>query len=225
MMMGMTTVSTITAPALEKAPLERYVAPEKPSLVGLSRAELATALARLGVPERERRMRVQQLWHWIYFRGAQSFERMSSVAKPLRAELDRHFTLARPEVVAEQVSVDGTRKWLLGLPPEDAGEKPHLVECVYIPESDRGTLCLSSQVGCTLTCSFCHTGTQRLVRNLTAGEIVGQILVARDRLGDWPDLYPPLKGEGRIGGGGPQAAGTDPLPVRCADRPPPFRGR
>jgi 23S rRNA (adenine2503-C2)-methyltransferase len=173
-------------PALEKAPLERYVAPEKPSLVGLSRAELAQALARVGVPERERRMRVQQLWHWTYFRGVQSFDRMTSVAKPLRAALEAHFTLARPEVVAEQVSVDGTRKWLLGLPPEHAGEKPHLVECVYIPESDRGTLCLSSQVGCTLTCSFCHTGTQRLVRNLTAGEIVGQILVARDRLGDWP---------------------------------------
>jgi 23S rRNA (adenine2503-C2)-methyltransferase len=182
----MTTVLPTEAPALEKAPLERYVAPEKPSLVGLSRAELAEALARVGVPERERRMRVQQLWHWTYFRGAQSFDQMTSVAKPLRAALDAHFTLARPEVVAEQVSVDGTRKWLLGLPPEHAGEKPHLVECVYIPESDRGTLCLSSQVGCTLTCSFCHTGTQRLVRNLTAGEIVGQILVARDRLGDWP---------------------------------------
>jgi 23S rRNA (adenine2503-C2)-methyltransferase len=177
---------SVTAPALEKTPLERYVAPEKPSLVGLSRAELAQVLARADVPERERRMRVQQLWHWIYFRGAQSFVEMTNVAKPLRAALDRHFTLARPEVVAEQVSIDGTRKWLLGLPPAHAGEKPHLVECVYIPESDRGTLCLSSQVGCTLTCSFCHTGTQRLVRNLTAGEIVGQILVARDRLGDWP---------------------------------------
>jgi len=177
---------SVTAPAFEKTPLERYVAPEKPSLVGLSRAELAQVLARADVPERERRMRVQQLWHWIYFRGAQSFVEMTNVAKPLRAALDWHFTLARPEVVAEQVSVDGTRKWLLGLPPAHAGEKPHLVECVYIPESDRGTLCLSSQVGCTLTCSFCHTGTQRLVRNLTAGEIVGQILVARDRLGDWP---------------------------------------
>ena len=100
---------------------------------------------------------------------------------------------------AEQVSVDGTRKWLLSLPPEHAGEKPHLVECVYIPESDRGTLCLSSQVGCTLTCSFCHTGTQRLVRNLTPGEIVGQIMVARDRLGDWPtpSYLSPLAGRGR----------------------------
>jgi 23S rRNA (adenine2503-C2)-methyltransferase len=182
----MTAVSLMPAPVFEKTPLERYVAPEKPSLVGLSRAELAQVLTRVDVPERERRMRVQQLWHWIYFRGAQSFAEMTNIAKPLRAALDRHFTLARPDVVAEQVSVDGTRKWLLGLPPAHAGEKPHLVECVCIPESDRGTLCLSSQVGCTLTCSFCHTGTQRLVRNLTTGEIVGQILVARDRLGDWP---------------------------------------
>lgn len=182
------------AGALEKAPLERFVAAEKPSLIGLTRPQLAEALGRIGVPERERRMRVQQLWHWMYFRGAQSFDAMSSIAKGLRAELDRHFTLARPEVAAEQVSVDGTRKWLLTLPGEVAGERPHLVECVYIPEADRGTLCLSSQVGCTLTCSFCHTGTQRLVRNLTAEEIVGQILVARDRLGDWPGGTPPTDG-------------------------------
>ena len=110
---------------------------------------------------------------------------MTSVSKELRATLDAHYTLARPEVVAEQVSVDGTRKWLLRLPGEVPGERPHEVECVYIPETDRGTLCVSSQVGCTLTCSFCHTGTQRLVRNLTPGEIVGQVMVARDRLGDW----------------------------------------
>jgi 23S rRNA (adenine2503-C2)-methyltransferase len=107
------------------------------------------------------------------------------VSKELRTVLDQHFTLARPEVVAEQVSVDGTRKWLLRLPGEHAGERPHEVECVYIPEAGRGTLCVSSQVGCTLTCSFCHTGTQRLVRNLTPGEIVGQIMIARDRLADW----------------------------------------
>jgi 23S rRNA (adenine2503-C2)-methyltransferase len=130
-------------------------------------------------------MRAQQIWHWLYVRGATRFDEMSSVSKELRAVLDRHFTLARPEVVAEQVSVDGTRKWLLRLPGEHAGEQPHEVECVYIPEAGRGTLCVSSQVGCTLTCSFCHTGTQRLVRNLTPGEIVGQIMVARDRLGDW----------------------------------------
>ena len=109
---------------------------------------------------------------------------MTSVSKELRGTLEQHFTLTRPEVVAEQVSVDGTRKWLLRLPGEHPGERPHEVECVYIPETDRGTLCVSSQVGCTLTCSFCHTGTQRLVRNLTPGEIVGQIMVARDRLGD-----------------------------------------
>src|SRR5204863_7378916 len=104
---------------------------------------------------------------------------------------DERFTLERPEVVAEQVSVDGTRKWLLRLPGEQEGERPHEVECVYIPDTGRATLCVSSQVGCTLTCSFCHTGTQRLVRNLTAGEIVGQVMVARDRLGDWPGGRPP----------------------------------
>jgi 23S rRNA (adenine2503-C2)-methyltransferase len=135
-------------------------------------------------------MRAQQLWHWLYVRGATSFDVMTSVSKELRADLERAFTLDRPEVVAEQVSVDGTRKWLLRLPGE-TGDRPHEVECVYIPQAGRGTLCISSQVGCTLNCSFCHTGTQRLVRNLTAGEIVGQILVARDRLGDWPDREPP----------------------------------
>jgi 23S rRNA (adenine2503-C2)-methyltransferase len=176
-----------SAPAgfVEKAPLERFVPPAKPSLVGLARGELAEALGRIGVPEAQRKMRVQQLWHWLYFRGVQSFAEMSSVSKELRARLDAQFTLARPEVVAEQVSVDGTRKWLLRLPGEEPSENPHEVECVYIPEADRGTLCLSSQVGCTLTCTFCHTGTQRLVRNLTAGEIVGQVMVARDRLGDF----------------------------------------
>jgi 23S rRNA (adenine2503-C2)-methyltransferase len=173
--------------ALEKTPLERYVPPAKPSLVGLSREALAQALGAIGVPERQLPMRASQIWHWLYVRGAQSFEAMSSVSKELRASLDAHFTLARPEIAAEQISVDGTRKWLLRLPGEHAGENPHEVECVYIPETDRGTLCVSSQVGCTLNCSFCHTGTQRLVRNLTAGEIVGQVLLARDRLGDWPD--------------------------------------
>ena len=170
---------------VEKMPLERYAAPEKPSLIGLSRAELAAALGSVGVPEAQRRMRVGQIWNWLYARGASGFEQMTSVSKDLRAALAEKFTLARPEVVAEQVSVDGTRKWLLRLPGENSG-RPHEVECVYIPETDRGTLCVSSQVGCTLTCSFCHTGTQRLVRNLTAGEIVGQVMMARDRLGDWP---------------------------------------
>jgi 23S rRNA (adenine2503-C2)-methyltransferase len=176
---------------LEKLPLERYVAPSKPSLIGLSREELGEALGRCGVAPAQRKMRVQQLWHWLYARGSTAFDEMTSVSKELRGLLDQHFTLARPEVVAEQISVDGTRKWLLRLPGEHNGERPHEVECVYIPETDRGTLCLSSQVGCTLTCSFCHTGTQRLVRNLTAGEIVGQVLIARDRLGDWPHRRPP----------------------------------
>jgi len=173
-----------TAASIEKRPLERYVAPAKPSLVGLSRIALAEALGTAGVPERQRRMRVQQIWHWLYVRGANDFDEMSTLSKELRAELAQHFTLARSEIAAEQISVDGTRKWLLRLPGEFEG-RPHDVECVYIPETDRGTLCISSQVGCTLNCSFCHTGTQRLVRNLTPGEIVGQVVLARDRLGDW----------------------------------------
>jgi len=131
------------------------------------------------------------LWHWIYFRGARRFEEMSSVSKDTRAALAEHFTVDRPEVVAEQISNDGTRKWLLRLPSGNGLQKAHEVECVYIPETDRGTLCVSSQVGCTLNCSFCHTGTQRLVRNLTAGEIAGQVMVARDRLNDWADRETP----------------------------------
>ncbi|CCD86535.1 putative pyruvate formate lyase activating enzyme 2 (yfgB) [Bradyrhizobium sp. ORS 285] len=179
------------AAPLEKTPLETYVPPAKPSLIGLSRAELAATLGELGVPERQQKMRVQQLWHWLYFRGASSFDEMTSVSKDTRTTLAERFTVDRPEVVAEQISNDGTRKWLLRLPSGDGLQKAHEVECVYIPETDRGTLCVSSQVGCTLNCSFCHTGTQRLVRNLTAGEIVGQIMVARDRLNDWADRETP----------------------------------
>jgi 23S rRNA (adenine2503-C2)-methyltransferase len=176
---------------VEKTALERYVAPAKPSLVGMSRAVLAEALGTSGVPEKQRKMRVQQLWNWIYVRGVTRFDAMTSVSKEVRAALEARFTLERPEVVAEQVSADGTRKWLLRLPGEHAGERPHEVECVYIPDAGRATLCVSSQVGCTLTCWFCPTGTQRLVRNLTPGEIVGQVMVARDRLGDWPGGAPP----------------------------------
>jgi 23S rRNA (adenine2503-C2)-methyltransferase len=183
--------SSDTPAPLEKIALETYVPPAKPSLVGLSRAEIADQLGAIGVAPAQRKMRVQQLWHWIYVRGAQRFDEMTSISKEMRGELEQHFTVARPEVVAEQVSNDGTRKWLLRLPSGDKLEKAHEVECVYIPETDRGTLCVSSQVGCTLNCSFCHTGTQRLVRNLTAGEIVGQIMVARDRLNDWADRATP----------------------------------
>jgi 23S rRNA (adenine2503-C2)-methyltransferase len=185
-----TDLQTRLAGFVEKAPLEQYAAPATPSLIGLSRAELAAALGSVGVPESQRRMRAQQIWNWLYVRGAASFDQMTSVSKGLRAALVEKFTLARPEVVAEQISVDGTRKWLLRLPGDGLSGRPHEVECVYIPEADRGTLCVSSQVGCTLTCSFCHTGTQRLVRNLTAGEIVGQVMLARDRLGDWPGATP-----------------------------------
>lgn len=179
---------------IEKTPLEHYVAPARPSIIGMTRAQLADALGDLGVPAAQRKMRVQQLWHWTYFRGFTSFDAMTSMSKELRAALAERYTLARPDVVAEQVSVDGTRKWLLRLPGEVEGERPHEVECVYIPDTERGTLCVSSQVGCTLNCSFCHTGTQRLVRNLTAGEIVGQVMAARDRLGDWPGGSRPTDG-------------------------------
>ncbi|WP_460450584.1 dual-specificity RNA methyltransferase RlmN [Alsobacter sp. SYSU BS001988] len=168
--------------------------PQKRSLAGATRAELAEALASIGVPEREIRMRVGQLWHWIYFRGAQDFDVMSSVGKGLRASLAERFTLARPEIVSEQVSIDGTRKWLLRMPSTGPHDRGAEIEAVYIPESDRGTLCVSSQVGCTLTCTFCHTGTQKLVRNLTSAEIVAQLMVARDRIGDWPGGVRPTDG-------------------------------
>lgn len=181
------TIEPHNATLVEKTPLETYVPPAKPSLIGLSRSELADRLGEIGVAPGQRKMRVQQLWHWIYFRGAQNFDDMTSISKNIRTELAQHFTVDRPEVVAEQISNDGTRKWLLRLPSGNNAQKAHEVECVYIPETDRGTLCVSSQVGCTLNCSFCHTGTQRLVRNLTAGEIVGQVMVARDRLNDWAD--------------------------------------
>ena len=190
-----------SAPVIEKRPLQHYVAPDKPSLVGLTRDGLTAALGSIGVPERQQRMRVQQVWHWLYVRGAQDFDAMTTLSKDLRAALAQKFTLARPEIAAEQISVDGTRKWLLRLPGEIDG-RPHEVECVYIPETDRGTLCISSQVGCTLNCTFCHTGTQCLVRNLTAGEIVGQVVLACDRLNDWTPSRPsPASGGGKGGGG------------------------
>ncbi len=171
-----------------------------PSLIGLSREKIAEALAIVGVPEKQRRMRASQLWHWLYVRGASDFGAMTNIAKELRAELAEAFSLARPEIVTEQRSTDGTVKWLLRFPSRGAG-RPVEVETVYIPEEDRGTLCISSQVGCTLNCAFCHTGTQTMVRNLTADEILGQLLLARDRLGDFPDAATPagaiVPGEGR----------------------------
>ena len=158
----------------------------KPSLAGLGREGLKGALASIGVPDKQLRMRVGQLWSWMYARGVTSFDDMLNVSKDVRAQLQAAFTLERPQIVTEQVSIDGTRKWLLRLPKRGREARAPEIETVYIPEDDRGTLCISSQVGCTLTCSFCHTGTQKLVRNLEPQEIVGQIMLARDRIGDWP---------------------------------------
>ena len=156
-------------------------------IIGLTRAQLQSELEASGVPERQSRMRASQLWQWLYNRGAQSFDDMTNISKDLRARFAEHFRISRLDIVTEQISSDGTRNWLLRLPPDELGRR-HEVETVYIPEEDRGTLCISSQVGCTLTCTFCHTGTQTLVRNLTAGEIAGQVMVARDRLNEWPHL-------------------------------------
>jgi 23S rRNA (adenine2503-C2)-methyltransferase len=173
----------------EAAPITQTAAPgARPSLAGLDRAGLAAALAEIGVPERQRRMRVSQLWHWIYVRGARDFDGMTDLGKGLRTDLAAAYTLDRLEVASEQISIDGTRKWLLRLSP---GQE---IETVYIPEENRGTLCISSQVGCTLNCRFCHTGTMALVRNLDAREIVAQIVHARDALSDWSP-----EGAGRSG--------------------------
>ncbi|NPD18572.1 23S rRNA (adenine(2503)-C(2))-methyltransferase RlmN [Alterinioella nitratireducens] len=168
-------------------------APEGPmNIVGLTRPALRDALIATGTPEKQAKMRVGQIWQWIYEKGVRDFALMTNLAKGYRAELAEHFVIEVPEVVSRTVSADGTRKYLVRI----AGG--HEVEVVYIPESDRGTLCVSSQVGCTLTCSFCHTGTQKLVRNLTAGEIVGQIMIARDDLGEWPELGRAPKNETRL---------------------------
>lgn len=165
----------------------------KRHLIGLDRQELGFCLSEIGIAPKQIKMRVSQLWHWFYVRGVSDFDDMHNVSKDLRAKLKAHFDISRPEIVEEQISNDGTRKWLMRFPSGGAG-KPVDVETVYIPEDDRGTLCISSQVGCTLTCTFCHTGTQKLVRNLTSGEILAQLLVARDRLGDFPNKDTPQGG-------------------------------
>ncbi|SIQ74785.1 23S rRNA m(2)A-2503 methyltransferase [Rhizobium sp. RU33A] len=187
----MTVTVTLPERSQTAAPVRPAAFAEKPSLVGLDRDELGEALRDKGVPEKQIKMRVAQIWNWLYVRGVSDFDHMVNVSKDMRAMLKTHFTIARPEIVEEQVSNDGTRKWLLRFPPRGAG-RPVEVESVYIPEEGRGTLCISSQVGCTLTCSFCHTGTQKLVRNLTAEEILAQLLLARDRLGDFPDREIPV---------------------------------
>ncbi|ETX28500.1 23S rRNA (adenine(2503)-C(2))-methyltransferase RlmN [Roseivivax isoporae] len=155
--------------------------PEGPAnLVGMTRDQMSAALSAAGTPDKQLKMRVNQVWQWIYHWGVRDFAEMTNLAKEYRALLSENFVIRLPEIVSKSVSADGTRKYLVRI----AGG--HEVEVVYIPEADRGTLCISSQVGCTLTCSFCHTGTQKLVRNLTADEIVGQVMLARDDLGEWP---------------------------------------
>ena len=182
---------------INNAPIEKLLSANlavRSTLAGLDRQALSDALGSIDVPERQRRMRVQQIWGWLYVRGVTQFDQMTDVGKELRAKLAASFTLTRPEIVTEQISVDGTRKWLLRLPQRGHDARAPEIETVYIPEADRGTLCISSQVGCTLTCSFCHTGTQKLVRNLEPEEIVGQILLARDRIGDWAGAAAPADG-------------------------------
>lgn len=155
---------------------------EKKSLVGMDREALQDCFRDLGVPEKALRMRASQVWNWIYTRGASNIDDLTTLSKDLRAGLSERFTLARPEIIEQQISEDGTRKWLIRFGPGVEAET------VFIPDDRRGTLCISAQVGCTLNCSFCHTGTQNLVRNLTAGEIIAQFLIARDALEEWPDF-------------------------------------
>ena len=183
---------TATAPITQDVMTIPRKLPDGPmNLVGLTRDKLREVFIAAGTPEKQAKMRVGQVWQWIYEKGVREFDLMTNLAKPYRTLLAEHFVIEGPEVVSRQVSMDGTRKYLMRI----AGG--HEVETVYIPEEDRGTLCVSSQVGCTLTCSFCHTGTQKLVRNLTAGEIIGQLLVARDDLGEWPIAGAP-KNETRL---------------------------
>jgi 23S rRNA (adenine2503-C2)-methyltransferase len=171
------------AGGVDPVPVPRADAPRadgRMDLVGMDRDAIAAALEAAGLVQgKPARMRAKQLWRWIYNRGVTDFSAMTDLGRELRAALGARFVVGRPEVVAAQVSSDGTRKWLL----RSGGEE---YEAVFIPDADRGTLCVSSQVGCTLNCRFCHTGTMKLVRNLTAGEIVGQVLLARDALGEWP---------------------------------------
>ena len=175
--------ATMTAPITQDVLTIPRKLPEgvRINLVGLTRPQLRDALIAAGTPEKQAKMRVGQIWQWVYYWGIRDFARMTNLAKDYRALLAERFEIVLPEVVSRQISADGTRKYLVRI----AGG--HEVEVVHIPEEGRGTLCISSQVGCTLTCSFCHTGTQKLVRNLTAGEIVGQVMLARDDLGEWPE--------------------------------------
>jgi len=185
-MRPMNLVQPITMPIpghIDPVPVPRAIVPRadgRVDLIGLPKSEIRAALEAAGMEPKQAKLRAKQLWHWIYNRGATDFAAMTDIAKAMHPWLAERFVIGRPDVVEAQVSTDGTRKWLLR---SDDGQD---YEMVFIPDADRGTLCVSSQVGCTLNCRFCHTGTMRLVRNLTAGEIVSQVMLARDALGEWP---------------------------------------
>jgi 23S rRNA (adenine2503-C2)-methyltransferase len=184
---------------VDPVPVARDITPRadgRVDLIGLPRTRIAALFAEAGLDAKQARLRAKQVFHWLYHRGATEFEAMTDIAKTMRPWLAERFVIGRPEVVEAQHSSDGTRKWLLRT------ADGHDFEMVFIPDADRGTLCVSSQVGCTLNCTFCHTGTMRLVRNLTPGEIVGQVMLARDALGEWPDSSSPRKR-------GSLAAGSD----------------
>ncbi len=181
---------------IDPVPVPRAITPRedgRADLIGLKREEIRALFEAAGLDPKAARLRAKQVFHWLYHRGETDFEKMTDLARPMRGWMAERFVVGRPDVVEAQVSQDGTRKWLLR---SDDGQD---YEMVFIPDADRGTLCVSSQVGCTLNCRFCHTGTMRLVRNLTPGEIVGQVMLARDALGEWP----------RGGVGGNMAGGTD----------------
>ncbi len=187
----MQTTEALTMPIpghIDPVPVPRVFTPRaegRIDLIGLSKADLRMALETAQLEPKQAKLRAKQLWHWMYNRGATEFSVMTDISKTMQPWLEQRFVISRPEVVEAQVSSDGTRKWLLRSDAGD-GQGAQDYEMVFIPDADRGTLCVSSQVGCTLNCRFCHTGTMRLVRNLTAGEIVGQVMLARDGLGEWP---------------------------------------
>jgi len=180
----MTSTSLMSIPGvIDPVPVPRDVTPRadgRVDLIGLPRPRIAELFGEAGLDAKAAKLRARQVFHWLYHRGVTDFEAMTDIAKTMRPWLAERFVIGRPEVVLGQVSEDGTRKWLLRT------ADGHEFEMVFIPDADRGTLCVSSQVGCTLNCRFCHTGTMRLVRNLTPGEIVGQVMLARDALGEWP---------------------------------------
>ena len=180
--MTQTALMPIPGP-IDPVPVARAITPRadgRVDLIGLTKPQIAALFAQAGLDAKQAKLRAKQVFHWLYHRGVAEFAAMTDIAKAMRPWLAERFVIGRPETIEAQLSSDGTRKWLLRT------ADGHDFEMVFIPDADRGTLCVSSQVGCTLNCTFCHTGTMRLVRNLTPGEIVGQVMLARDALGEWP---------------------------------------